>query len=96
MGWGGRRNNGRAAWQRIFGYLAPRGAGAPPHLTLGVRYSTVRKGCCRFMAALAKEEKKAPEHRQSKREAEKVDKFEVAPGVTVASLRRSRAALIEP
>ena len=31
----GRKNNGRTAWQRIFGYLAPRGTGAPPHLTLG-------------------------------------------------------------
>ena len=31
---GGRRKNGRTAWQRIFGYLAPRGTGAPPHFTL--------------------------------------------------------------
>ena len=35
-GRGGRRNNnGRNAWQRIVGYLASRGPGAPPHLTLG-------------------------------------------------------------
>ena len=36
------------------------------------------------------------EHRQGKREAEEADKVEVAPGATVASLRRFRAALIEP
>ena len=39
---------------------------------------------------------KASEHRQRKREAEEVDKVEVAPGVTVASLRRFRAALVGP
>ena len=33
---------------------------------------------------------------QKKREAEEADKVEVAPGVTVASLRRFRAALIGP
>ena len=48
------------------------------------------------MAAWVKLEEKASEHRQRKREAEKVDKVEVAPGVTVASLRRFRAALIGP
>ena len=48
------------------------------------------------MAAWVKEEEKAPEHRQRKREAEEADKVEVAPGVTVASLRRFRAALIGP
>ena len=32
---GGRRKNGRTAWQRISGYLGSRGTGAPPHLTLG-------------------------------------------------------------
>ena len=36
------------------------------------------------------------EHRQRKREAEEADKVEVAPGVTVASLRRFTAALIGP
>ena len=30
---GGRRNNGRTAWQRVFDYLASRGTSA--HLTLG-------------------------------------------------------------
>ena len=37
VGLGGRRNNGRIAWQRIVGYLASRETGAPPHLTLGSR-----------------------------------------------------------
>lgn len=46
------------------------------------------------MAAWRKEEEKAPENRQRKREAEKAHKVEVAPGVAVASLRWFRAALI--
>ena len=48
------------------------------------------------MAAWVKEEGKAPEHLQRKRETGGADKVEVAPGVTVASLRRFRAALIGP
>ena len=48
------------------------------------------------MAAWVKEEENASNQRQKEREAEKVDKLEVAPGVTVASLRRFRAALIGP
>ena len=48
------------------------------------------------MAAWVKEDEKASKHRQRKREAEEADKVEVAPGVTVASLRRFRAALIGP
>ena len=32
---GERRKSGRTGWQRIFDYLASRGTGAPPHLTLG-------------------------------------------------------------
>ena len=48
------------------------------------------------MAAWVKEEETASEHRQRKREAEEADKVEVAPGVTVASLRRFGAALIGP
>ena len=44
----------------------------------GVWYSTVREGGCRFMAAWVKEEEKASEHRQGKREAEETDKVEVA------------------
>ena len=47
------------------------------------------------MAEWVKEEEKASERRQKKREeAEEADKVEVAPGVTVASLRRFRAALV--
>ena len=65
-------------------------------LDFGVWYSTIREGGCRFMAAWLKEAEKASEHRQRKREAEEADKVEVAPGVTVASLRRVRAALIGP
>ena len=38
----------------------------------------------------------ASNQRQKKREAEEADKVEVAPGVTVASLRRFRTALIGP
>ena len=48
------------------------------------------------MAAWVKEEENASKHRQRKREAEEADKVEVAPGVTLASLRRFRAALIGP
>ena len=42
------------------------------------------------------EEEKASENRRRKIKAEEADKVEVAPGVTVESLRRFRAALIEP
>ena len=42
------------------------------------------------------EQENASNQRQKKREAEEADKVEVAPGVTVASLRRFRTALIEP
>ena len=38
---GGRRKSGRTAWEMIFGYLASRGTGAPPHLTL-------RRGITRY------------------------------------------------
>ena len=62
----------------------------------GMWYSAEHKRGCRFMAAWVKEEENASSHRQKKREAEEADKVEVevAPGVTVASLRRFRAALI--
>ena len=46
------------------------------------------------MAAWARKEEKTSEHRQRKREAEEADKVEVAPGVTVANLRRFRATFI--
>ena len=48
------------------------------------------------MAAWVREEVKTSSNRQKKREAEEADKVEVAPGMTVASLRRLRVALIEP
>ena len=60
----------------------------------GVWYSTVHEGGYRIMAAWVKEEENASKHRQKKRETEEADKVEVAPGVTVASLRRFRAPLI--
>ena len=91
---GGRRNNGRTAWQRIFDYLASRGTRTLPHLTLGPGIAQYLKGAVGLLAARMKEEEKASEHRQRKREAEEADNVEVAPGVTVASLRRFRAALI--
>ena len=46
------------------------------------------------MAAWVKEEENASDQWQKKREAEEADKVEVVPRVTVASLRRFRAALI--
>ena len=81
--------------RRLFGITGDWGAAA---LDPGVWYSTVCKGggCCRFTAAWVKEEENASEHRQRKREAEKANKVEVAPRVTVASLRRLRVALIGP
>ena len=48
------------------------------------------------MAAWVREEENASNQRQKKREAEEADKVEVAPGVTVASLRRFQTALIGP
>ena len=92
---GGRRKSGRTAWQMIFGYLASRGTGEPPHST-GAWYNTVQEGGCRFMAAWVREEENASNQRQKKREAEEADKVEVASEVTVASLRRFRTALIGP
>ena len=41
---GGRRKSGRTAWQMIFEYLASRGTGAPPHLTLGYGTAQYMKG----------------------------------------------------
>ena len=46
------------------------------------------------MVPWVKEKENASKHRQRKREVEEADKVEVAQGVTVASLRRFRAALI--
>ena len=60
----------------------------------GAWYNTAQEGGCRFMAAWVREEENASNQRQKKREAEEADKVEVAPGVTVASLRRFRTALM--
>ena len=62
----------------------------------GVWYNTLSEGCCRFMATWVREEEKASENWPRKREAEKAEKVEAAPGVTLANLRRFRAALIGP
>ena len=54
----------------------------------------VHEGGCRFMAAWVRDEENASNQRQKKREAEEADKVEVAPRVTVTSVRRFRTALI--
>ena len=48
------------------------------------------------MAAWVGEEENASNQRQKKREADEADTVEVAPGVTVANLRRFRTVLIGP
>ena len=48
------------------------------------------------MAAWVREEEKASENRQMKKEAEKVHKIKITPEVTVPSLRHFRVALIGP
>ena len=48
------------------------------------------------MAAWVREEERASENRQRKREAEEADKVEVVPVVNLANLRRFSAALIRP
>ena len=93
-----RGNVGRGGGGERRGGLRDRGSLASWHhaglehrrtpLDPGAWYSTVREGGYRFMAAWVKEEEKASEHRQRNREAEEADKDEVAPGVTVVSLRR--------
>ena len=85
---------GRLDDLRLFGITEDWSAAA---LDPGVWYSAVHEGDCRFMAAWwVKEEENTSNHRQEKREAKEADKVEVAPGVTVASLRRFRTALIGP
>ena len=79
--------------RRLFGITGDRSTAA---FDPGVWFSTVRESGCRFRVAWAKEEEKASKRWQGKREAEEVDKAEVAPGVTVAILRPVRAALIGP
>ena len=72
--------------------------GIPPEFRgdPGAWYNTVQEGGCRFMAAWVREEENTSNQRQKKRDPEEADKVEVAPGVTVASLRRFRTALIGP
>ena len=72
---------------RLFGITGDSNAALDP----GAWYCTVRKEGYKSMVT---KEMKASEHRQRKREAEYADKVEVAPGLTVASLRRFRVALI--
>ena len=79
--------------RRLFGITGDWSTSA---LNPGVWYGTVCKRGCRFMAGWVMEEEKTPESREKRREAEEGDKVEVAPGVTVESLRRFRAALIGP
>ena len=74
-----------ADYLRLFGVT---GDWRTTALDPGARYNTVQEGGSRFMAAWVREEQNASNQRQKKREAEEVDKVEVAPGVTVASLRR--------
>ena len=78
---------------RVFGIT---GGWITAALDPGVRYSIVHEEGCRFMYTWVKGEESASKHRQRKTETEEADKGEVAPGVTVASLRRFRAALIGP
>ena len=65
-------------------------------LDSGAWYNKVHERGCRFMAAWVREEENASNQWQKKREAEEADKVEVASGVTIASLRRFRTALIGP
>ena len=50
-----------------------------------VWYNTICEEGYRFMAACVREEEKASENRQRKREAEEADKVEVAPRLSVGS-----------
>ena len=86
--------SGRTAWQMIFDYLASRGTGAPPHLTLGYGTAQYTKEAVDLWPRGLRRKKMRPINGRIKREAEEADKVEVAPVVTVASLRRFRAALI--
>ena len=66
-------------------------------LVPGVWYGIVHEGGCSFMAAWwVREEENMSKHRQRERKAEEAGKVEVAPVVTVASLRRFLAARIGP
>ena len=58
--------------RRVFGITEDWSTAAPD---LGVWYSTVREGSCRFMTAWVREEKNTSENRQRKREAEEIHKL---------------------
>ena len=72
------------ACSRAKGYLAP------------IPHHAMRRATQSLALAWVREEENASNQRQKKRDAEEADKVEVAPGVTVASLRRFRTALIGP
>ena len=78
---------------RVFGITGDWSTSA---LDPGTWYNVVCKGDCRFMTALVREEEKAADSRQRKREAEEASKVEFVHGVLIASLRRFRAAVIGP
>ena len=78
---------------RLFGIT---GNWSTAALDPGAWYNTVQEGGCRCMAARVKKQENAYKQRQKKRGGEEADKFEVAPGVTVTSLKRFQAALIGP
>ena len=61
---------------------------------LGVVQHGIRRGL-QVYGRIGEGKGKASENRQRKREPEEADKVEVAPGVTVGSLRRFRAASLE-
>ena len=90
---GGRRNIGRtcvAEDRWVFGITSDWSTAA---LDPGVWHIIDCEEGYRFMAAWVREDENASETRQRKKEA---DKVEVAPEVTVESLRRFRVALIGP
>ena len=70
VGRGGGSNNGRTAWQRIFGCLASRGTGAPPHLGLGsgiAQYVKGAVGLCRVGEGRGKDVRTPAEEERSER-----------------------------
>ena len=61
----------------------------------GAWCDTLCQGGCRYVVAWAREEEKATEKRPRKRKGGEAGRVQVAPGVTVESLRRFRATFIE-
>ena len=62
----------------------------------GAWYNIVCEGGCRCIAAWMRDEKITFKNSQRKSAVEEGDTFELAPGETVGSLRRFRAALTGP